>query len=133
LEHIGQATDIFLSIMRELYRVSEAGATVRIHVPHPRHDDFINDPTHVRPITPETLAMFDLDTNKQWQESDAANTRLAMYTETDFKMTDARAIPDPRFLGEDGKPTVTIEELLETAKIELNVIKEYHITLVVRK
>ena len=133
LEHVGRATDVFLAIMKELYRVCEAGATVRTHVPHPHHDDFINDPAHVRPITPETLAMFDRDINEEWQKNNIANTRLAMYTGTDFKITDTQATPDPRFLGEDGKLSVTFEALLEIARIELNVIKEFRITLVVRK
>ena len=58
LEHIGADTDVFLNIMKELYRVCNADAKIQINVPHPRHDNFINDPTHVRIITPETFALF---------------------------------------------------------------------------
>jgi hypothetical protein len=49
--------------MREIYRVCRHDAVVHVVVPHPRHDDFINDPTHVRPITPEVLSLFDRSTN----------------------------------------------------------------------
>ena len=48
LEHLGRDTDTFLAIWKELYRVAAPGATVRIVVPHPRHQDFLQDPTHVR-------------------------------------------------------------------------------------
>ena len=37
--------------MKELYRISCDQANIHISVPHPRHDDFLADPTHVRPIT----------------------------------------------------------------------------------
>lgn len=133
LEHLGQETDVFLGIMKELYRVCRTGATVRIHVPHPRHDDFITDPTHVRTILPETLAMFDKEVNKRWREEKAANTQLAIYTDTDFKITSASVTPDDRFKDETGNLVGNIEALLEKAKSELNVIKEYQITLEVRK
>jgi predicted SAM-dependent methyltransferase len=52
LEHLGAEVGAFKTIMRELYRICRDGATVQINVPHPRHDDFIADPTHVRAITP---------------------------------------------------------------------------------
>lgn len=133
LEHLGQDSNTFISIMQELYRISKPDAKIQINVPHPRHDDFINDPTHVRPITPDLLSLFDLEMNRKWQDIKAANSRLAVYSGTDFHITTARAIPDPRYIGEDGKPTVTIEELLRIAKIEMNTIKEYQISLVVRK
>ncbi len=133
LEHLGQTTEVFLNVMKELYRVSGPGATIRIHVPHPRHDDFITDPTHVRPILPATLAMFDREVNQRWRDENAANTQLAVHTGTDFKMVSATVTPDDRFKDQDGKVLISIEELLEKARSELNVIKEYQITLLVRK
>jgi predicted SAM-dependent methyltransferase len=53
LEHLGQATDVYLGIIKELYRVCRDGATITIIVPHPRHDHFLTDPTHVRAVTAE--------------------------------------------------------------------------------
>ncbi len=44
LEHLGESSKVFLGIMSELYRICAPGAQVVIKVPHPRHDDFINDP-----------------------------------------------------------------------------------------
>ncbi len=51
-----------------MYRVCRDGAVISISVPHPRHDDFINDPTHVRVVTPELLNLFNKKLNKQWAE-----------------------------------------------------------------
>src|ERR1700761_187803 len=58
LEHMGGDAKVFLAIMKELYRICAHGAIVDIHVPHPRHDYFIGDPTHVRIITTEVLRLF---------------------------------------------------------------------------
>ena len=66
LEHIGQTPDVYLGIIKEIYRVCRDGAKITIVVPHPRHDHFLQDPTHVRVVTPEGLNMF----------SQAANRRL---------------------------------------------------------
>jgi hypothetical protein len=71
--------------------------------------------------------------NERWRTEKAANTQLAIYTGTDFKMVSATVTPDDRFKDESGDVAVSIEELLEKARSELNVIKEYQITLEVRK
>src|SRR3954452_15303504 len=52
LEHMGADTKVFLAIIQETYRIAAPGCRVVIHVPHPRHDHFLGDPTHVRPVTP---------------------------------------------------------------------------------
>jgi hypothetical protein len=51
-EHIG---DGFFEFLKDLYRICKHGAILDIHVPHPRHDYFIGDLTHVRPITIENM------------------------------------------------------------------------------
>src|SRR5437879_4750936 len=66
LEHMGGDPKVFLAMMQELYRVSADGCTVQIDVPHPRHDNFIGDPTHVRPVTPQMLSLFDRSLNDEW-------------------------------------------------------------------
>jgi hypothetical protein len=86
LEHLGQATEVYLGIIKELYRVCRDGAPVSIIVPHPRNDDFLTDPTHVRPITPEGLRMFSQAVNREWIEKQGANTPLALYLGVDFEI-----------------------------------------------
>lgn len=89
LEHIGASSDAFLGVMRELYRVCRNGAEIQINVPHPRHDDFLNDPTHVRVITPTVLSLFDKDLNDRWKATGVPNTPFAHYLGVNFKIVRA--------------------------------------------
>jgi ubiquinone/menaquinone biosynthesis C-methylase UbiE len=59
LEHL--TTDQLFHFMRELYRVCKDGAQITVTLPHPRHDIFLNDPTHQRPVTVGTMIMFSKD------------------------------------------------------------------------
>ena len=86
LEHIGQDPDIFINILKELYRISKNQALIKIAVPHPRHDDFVSDPTHVRPITILGLSLFDKAQNEKLEKSGAANTPLALIHQVNFKI-----------------------------------------------
>jgi len=86
LEHLGQSPAVYLAIVRELWRVCCDGARVRIIVPHPRSDEFLNDPTHVRPITAGGLEMFSQRRNAEWAAMGAANTPLGRYLGIDFEI-----------------------------------------------
>ena len=63
LEHIGGESSVFNLIMQELYRICKNNSIIDIFVPHPRNDDFLSDPTHVRPITGMTLCLYDKELN----------------------------------------------------------------------
>lgn len=95
LEHIGQSPATFLRFMKELYRVCCDGATVFIAVPHPRHDDFLGDPTHVRPVTPAMLSLFSKKNCDAWREQGAANSRLAHQLGVDFEIIGVEEIMSP--------------------------------------
>ena len=69
LEHLGQDTQVYLKIIQELYRICQDQAVVHITAPHPRHNDFLNDPTHVRAITPEGIGLFSKRNNEEWLET----------------------------------------------------------------
>jgi len=56
MEHLGG--DGFFHFLREMYRVGMPGAVIHCAVPHPRHDIYLNDPTHVRPITLQGMSLF---------------------------------------------------------------------------
>ena len=89
LEHIGQSPDIFIKILKELYRICKNRALIEISVPHPRHDNFISDPTHVRPITIFGLSLFDKALNKKWEKKGVANTPLALIHDVNFCIEDS--------------------------------------------
>jgi hypothetical protein len=79
LEHMGATANIFFKLMQELYRVCAHNALIKITVPHPRHDNFLGDPTHVRVITPMVLSLFSKANCDLWQAQGASNTPLAHY------------------------------------------------------
>jgi len=86
LEHLGATVSGYLAIVKELYRVCRDGARVTIVVPHPRHDSFLGDPTHVRAITPESLALFSQERNREWIARGVANSPLGLSLGVDFSV-----------------------------------------------
>ena len=129
LEHIGQQSSVFLKIMQEIYRICSNEAIIQINVPHPRHDNFISDPTHVRAITPMTLQLFDLALNKQWQEMKAANSPFAIYLGVDFKLLSTNISVEPTYVDALKNNKITNEQLHVLIKERNNVATEYRFTL----
>jgi hypothetical protein len=133
LEHLGESPRAFLRIMVELYRICRNGAIVQIDVPHPRHDNFLNDPTHVRPISPQMLSLFDRELNDQWREHNKANTPLARYTGVDFHITRANSLLAQPYADQFREGRLDQESLAAMERELNNIIEEYQITLVARK
>jgi hypothetical protein len=133
LEHMGQTPKVFLAVMAELYRVCAPGAVVRVNAPHPRHDHFLNDPTHVRPITPETLQLFDRRLNLDWQARGGANTPLSLYLDVDFELTVRAALLDEPYARQLSRGELTREAAHELASTRNNVVREYRLEMTVHK
>ena len=133
LEHMGATPVCFLGIIRELYRVCSPQARIVINVPHPRHDNFINDPTHVRAITPGMLSLFDLRKNEEWLDGGFANTPLAVYVGVDFVVETATVILTPEYDRKFVRGEITNESLQPLLAERNNVATEYRIVLRARK
>lgn len=133
LEHMGQSPDIFIAIFKELYRICDANAIIQINVPHPNHDNFKDDPTHVRAITPMTLALFSKRQNEAWAKIGASNTPLALYTGVNFETIRTEHVLEDRYeqLFKSGKITAAELDVLATKRN--NIIKEYRFTLMTIK
>lgn len=129
LEHMGQETGTFLAMIKELYRVCKPGAKVQINVPHPRHDHFLGDPTHVRVVIPDTMQMFSKKANLHWKEIHAANTPLALYLGVDFEITQVEQVLEQKYMDLLEAGEITSEELQVIAKECNNIVAEYRITL----
>lgn len=129
LEHMGGDPEVFLGIMRELYRVCRPGAQVHICVPHPRHDDFINDPTHVRAITPELLTLFSRRMNQKWRDEHAANTPFAFYLGVDFEVRNAERVLDGAYGEAFANGELTEQDLDRLGRTQNNVFTQYRIVL----
>lgn len=123
LEHMGETVAGFFHIMKELYRVCCNEAKITIVVPHPFSRDFINDPTHVRVITPAVLDLFSKENNDLWVKQSTPNSKLALQLKVDFKIINAVAMTDERLLG---FPEYIIKDKIEN---ELNAIKQYSIVM----
>lgn len=125
LEHVGADPQVFLGVMQELYRVCRPGALLRIAVPHPRHDNFLSDPTHVRAITPMTMQLFSKANCLEWKRLGGANTPLALYADVDFELREVTTTVEDKYLHEPD-----LAGLIERSN---NVASEYRMLLQVIK
>ena len=128
LEHLGEG---FFHCLQELYRVCKHGARINIRVPHPRHDSFLADPTHRRPITAVTMQMFSKKFNEMCRQQNAATSRLGDYFNVDFEIIDCNYIPDREI--EATLQHLNPQQKSEYADQHFNIISEIHMTLVVVK
>lgn len=133
LEHLGATTALYLGIIKELYRVCRADATVVVVVPHPRHEHYLNDPTHVRPITPEGLQLFSKALNRQWAEGRVANTPLGLYLDVDFEVVQAQIVLDEPWLSRLQGGAITQQGAMDAIRQYNNVARETKIVLRVVK
>jgi hypothetical protein len=129
LEHLGGETKIYLGIIKELYRVCRDRAKIFIAVPHPRHDDFLTDPTHVRAITPEGLRMFSQSANREWIAGGFANTPLGLYIGVDFAIDFVNAIPDEPWKGRFERKEISLADLQNAARKYNNVMREFRVVM----
>jgi predicted SAM-dependent methyltransferase len=127
LDHLGQLTEVYLKIIQELYRICKNGAIIHIRVPHPRHDDFIGDLTHVRPITKEGLSLFDKALNQKWIEQKWENTPLGVYLNVDFRIQKAEYSVEQKYLAKIESGELTQNDVFELMRERLNVCKQISI------
>ena len=133
LEHLGEQRDVYLRIIQELYRICRHGAIIRILVPHPRHDTYLWDPTHVRPITVEGMQMFDQAQNRAWVANRNANTPLGIYLGVDLRMRSHQYVLDPLFSEKRQRNEVSSEELQVLLKTHNNVCMQINMECEVNK
>lgn len=96
LEHLGEG---FFHCMREIYRVCVHDAKIFIAVPHPRHDTFLMDPTHRRPIMEHTLVMFSRKHNTEDIILKGKETPIGIINKVDFELIAKKYHFDSRFEG----------------------------------
>ena len=128
LEHLG---DGFFHCIQELYRIAKHGTIIDIRVPHPRHDTFIIDPTHKRPIYPHTLDMFSKTRNKRDLDNDGRETPLGFIYNVDLDVVEHNFILDPYW--QQQFQNFTEEQCEHAARSFNNVIVEIVIKLKVNK
>lgn len=133
LEHLGQSRDVYLGIIKELYRVCRRDAQIIIHVPHPRHDFYLIDPTHVRPITVDGMRMFDQSLNREWVENNFANTPLGIYMGVDLRVIHFDYVLAPLFQGRLDRGELSLEQISELVNTHSNVCQQINMVIKVVK
>ena len=129
LEHLGAAAEVYFGIFRELYRVCRHDAVLRITVPHPRHDSYIADPTHVRPITVDGLSMFSRRLCEDWIRNGSANTPLAIMVGVDFEITKTSLVLEKDWRSRFDLGKVSNLEMARAIKELNNVVAETAIVM----
>ena len=119
--------------MKEIYRICKNQALISITVPHPRHNDFLSDPTHVRPINVPSLELYNKELNKQWQKQNAANTPLALIHNVDFRIKFIRYDFEQKYYQMLKDQKISKDELGEMMDKYNNVVKQIYIQLEVIK
>lgn len=127
LEHMGETLQGYFHIWKEIYRVCKPDAKVIITVPHPRHDDFLNDPTHVRAVTAQQLALFNKEENEKWARDGTPNTPLGVHLNIDFVIEKTEAFIEYAY---KGWPNEALEKAMTQHN---NIVKQTTIILRVRK
>ena len=133
LEHLGQDSRVFLGMMKELYRVCKHEARVQINVPHPRHDHFIGDPTHVRPITPGLVQLFDSQANDEVKRRGLSNSPLAHYLGVDFFLVSTVNVLVEPYATQYAKKELSDADVELMARQWNNIVSEIRLVVGVRK
>lgn len=144
LEHLGQDPKTFLMMVREVYRVLRHSGHWIVTVPHPRHDHFIIDPTHCRPVMPELFPMFSKKVNEGWIKDGYASTPLAIQNGVDFEIERCEVLSDKNcktrielelklMFGEEVSPVVMdalmVARMKVLEKTQINVLQEFTVTM----
>lgn len=88
LEHLGDTSEDFIKVIKEMYRITHNGGIWEIQIPHWRCDIAIDDPTHKRLLTVNTFNLFNkryLFEKAQAKESDSM---LAFDEDIDIEVCD---------------------------------------------
>jgi len=84
-------------------------------------------------VTPKTLELFDQAKNREAEELNGAQTPFGLYLGVDFETRKVVEILDEPYWSQLQAGTLTRERAEELRRTSLNVVREYQMTLRVRK
>lgn len=129
LEHVGTSPKNYLDIIKEIWRVCCDGARVEIRLPHPRHDYFLIDPTHVRAIHPRSFEHFSQRRNREWQAVGSPATPLGLYLGIDFDMEGIQQVLAPKWAERVRNGDLSQTEIRDRMEDMNNVVMEFTVIL----
>ena len=125
LEHIGAG---FFDLMKEIYRVCKNDAILEIKVPHHRSEVFYSDPSHVRPITLDTMHLFSKKFNHEHIVLYNSSSGFGIKCNVDFEIVEYRFNPYHKW--EERFKIMTNEQIEEVVMDYNNVFYE---TIIIMK
>lgn len=133
LEHLGETVESYRRFWGELYRVCAPGAQVTVVCPHPRHDNFTDDPTHIRAVTPRQFELFDREFNRKCGANGWANSPLGEHWGIDFTIGTVEYVPSAMWLESRTGKHRTAAQLGRDAATQWGMIEEFKVVLTARK
>jgi hypothetical protein len=129
LEQLGAAPDLYLGIMKELYRVCRDGATVTVVAAHPRHDTFLDNPANVRPITVDGLLLFSQSFFRQNQAQGYPDRPLGAELGIDFTIQSLNMALDEPWHGKLQRKEISEAEVQQAVRGNNNVASSITIVM----
>lgn len=129
LEHL--PTDGFFHLMKEIYRVCISGAIIDIIVPNPRHDIFLADFEHCRPIIAEGLRLLSKNYNQYHIDTNGSSSGYGIRYDIDFELVHQDYDIDPFY--HDFVQNASREEVIQREREVNNFILQNKYKLVVKK
>jgi hypothetical protein len=133
LEHLGADWKIYIKILQEMYRICEDDATIKVHVPSPWHWNYISDPSHVRPVTPDGLNLFSKEHCQNCIDNGNSETPFAIIYDVDLRPHDSVWKYDQMWYNKIKKGEVKQSQMEEFHSMYRNVVAEFQILLAVVK
>jgi len=133
LEHLGADWKVYIKILQEMYRVCEDDAHIQVDVPSPWHWNYISDPTHVRPVTPDGLNLFSKEHCQKCIDDGKSETPFAMIYDVDLRPHNVEWKFDQLWQGKIDRGEIHRSQLEEIHANYRNVVTEFKIPIAVVK
>ena len=121
LEHLGNTSKDFIRVIQEMYRISTNNAMWEVQIPHHRADIALDDPTHVRLITPTTFKLFDQKRAMALIENGQSESRLSLQYRVDIEVCEVQYQWSRHWLDKLNKKEITEDQLWEALATYNNV------------
>jgi len=111
LEHLGDTSDDYMKIIKEMYRVSDNGAVWEVQVPHWRCDVSVDDPTHKRLLTLGSFMLLNQKKIFERIKENQSDSLLAFEYDIDLEVCDVQFEYLPHWEERRKRGEITEEDL----------------------
>ena len=133
LEHLGADWKVYIKILQEMYRICKDDALIQVDVPSPWHWNYISDPSHVRPVTPDGLNLFSKEHCQNCIDNGNSETPFALIYDVDLRPHNVVWKYDQFWQNKLDKGEVQRSQMEEFHSMYRNVVTEFQIPLAVVK